>query len=411
MPASEVRPPANDAEVDAWFEAEAVGFGGVVDAEFVAGEKTVLEADRMLGVWEDGRCIAVAGSYGFELTVPGGSFVPAAGVCDVAVLPTHRRRGHLTRMMRRLHDEARARGDSVAVLTASDGSIYPRFGYGIATTHAVWRLDARRARQIEPPELDLETDLLVGVAAAEPLAELWDRTRSVRPGTISRSVEWWRLVLGPYVGWKGGGTVFTLLLRDRSTRIRGAAAYRLAPNVDRGVQDWTVEPLDLLADDPDVEAQLWLELGRMDHVGTIAPRIRPIDDPLRWRLVDPRQLRMDSAVDLLWLCPLDVVSFLGARSYATETSVVLAIEDDFDKEVEGTYRLDTGETGAACARVDDVTPDLRLTASALGSASLGGVGLQVLAAAGRVHEERPGALAAADTAFRTPLAPFNSTFF
>lgn len=408
---SEVRPPATEAEIDEWYEAEAVGFAGFVDPAFVVGERTVLSQDRMLGVREDGRWIAVAGSYAFELTIPGGRPVAATGVCDVAVLPTHRRRGHLTRMMRRLHDEARERGDAAAILTASDGSIYPRFGYGIATTHVLWALDARRAQQIEPPELELTSELLTGEAGAEPMAELWDRTRADRPGTLSRSVEWWRVVLGPYAGWKGGGTVFTLLLRDRAGLVRGGVAYRLKPEVDRGVQNWTAEPLDVVADDPDVEAELWVELGRLDHVGTLAPRIRPIDDPLRWRLVDPRQMRVSAAVDLLWVCPLDVAAVLSARAYQCETSVVLAVEDDFDKEIEGTYRLDTGLDGATCERVDDLSPDLRLSASALGSAYLGGVSLAVLAAAGRVDEARPGALAGATTAFGTPLAPFNSTFF
>jgi predicted acetyltransferase len=312
-------------------------------------------------------------------------------------------------MMRRLHEEGRERGDLAALLTASDGSIYRRFGYGIATTHLTWQLDARRARLTDPPQLDLALELLIGEDGAEPLAELWERTRAERPGTLSRTVDWWRLILGSLEGWKGGGKVFTLLLRDRSGLVRGGTCYRLAWQVDRGVQDWTVEPLDVVADGPDVEAQLWVELGRMDHVGTIAPRVRPIDDPLRWRLFDPRQLKVSSAVDLLWLCPLDVAGLLAARHYETETSVVLAVEDD-DPLVAGSYRLDTSTTGGACEAVERA-PDLRLSASALGSALLGGTGLAVLAAAGRVQEERPGALAAADTAFRTPLAPFNSTFF
>jgi predicted acetyltransferase len=365
----------------------------------------------MLGVWEGDDCVATSGWYPFDLTVPGGLAVPVTGVCDVAVLPGHRRRGHLTRMMRHLHDGARERGDVAAVLTASDGSIYQRFGYGIATTHHCWELEASHARFRSPIEIDLRVELLVGVDGAEPMHELWERTRRVRPGTLSRTLDWWLAVLGPFEGWKGGGKVFTAVLRDGSGLVRGGTSYRIRGAMDRGVQQWRVEPLEIVADDPEVEAQLVAELSQLDHVATIAPRVRPIDDPLRWRLVDPRRLQVAAVVDLLWVCPLDVPGLLSARRYASDVDVVLSVVDEFDSDVEGTYRLRAAAGEARCEPVDDATPDLRLSSSALGSASLGGVGLAVLAAAGQVDERRPGSLAAADAAFRTPLAPFNSTFF
>ena len=75
--------------------------------------------------------------------MPGGALLPAAAVSWVSVLPTHRRRGVLTQMMAAMHDDARARDEPAAILTASESSIYGRFGYGVAA----WRLGAhRRAR-------------------------------------------------------------------------------------------------------------------------------------------------------------------------------------------------------------------------------------------------------------------------
>jgi predicted acetyltransferase len=409
---TEIRPPAGDDEVAAWFATEAMGFGGAVDPAFVEAERTVLPPERMVAVWEDGGPIASAGWYPFQLTLPGGSRTPVAGVCDIAVLPSHRRRGHLTRMMRHLHDEARARGELAAALTASDGSIYGRFGYGIATTHLVWELQTAHAELLDPPNLDLVPETLLGVEAAAPLTELWERTATQRAGTLSRTEAWWRLVVGPLDHWKGGGTVFTLLLRDHDGLVRGAVPYRFVHEVDRGVQAAMVQPLDLVADSPEVEAHLWVELARLDHVARIAPRLRPVDDPLRWRLVDPRRMQVGAMVDLLWLCPLDVAGLLAARSYAASATVVLAVEDTFDPEVDGTYRLEASPEGATCLRVDGaVDPDLRLSSSALGSVVLGGTSLSTLALAGRVAELQAGALATADAAFVTAAAPFNSTFF
>ena len=64
--------------------------------------------------------------------VPGG-VLPAAGVTAVGVQPTHRRRGILRRMMRAQLDAIHDRGEPLAILWASEGQIYQRFGYGLAT--------------------------------------------------------------------------------------------------------------------------------------------------------------------------------------------------------------------------------------------------------------------------------------
>jgi predicted acetyltransferase len=482
--AVEVRPPAGDAEVAAWFATEALGFGGSPSPAFVDQERTLLATERMLGVWEQSRCRATAGSYPFELTLPGGSTVGAAGVCDVTVAPDARRRGHLRALLARLHADARARGDVVAVLTASDGAIYGRFGYGVAASELRWRLPARDLRlratpswsepsttaempevvtsQVVPSQAEasqaealdgggrdggalgggaldngaLDGEVVLGDApcvdgteVAVALDELWERTRRRRPGTLSRTPAWWRAVVGTHEGWKGGGTVFTHLARDAGGRVRGAVVYRLQAADDRGVLEWAAQPLDLVADSAEVEVYLWQVLAALDHVATIAPRSRPVDEPLQWRLEDPRRLRVQARNDQLWLCPLDVAGLLSARRYAAPTALVLAVEHP-DREVAGTYRLEVagGEVDGRpeatapvlvghCERVgplDATVPggvDLRLGADALGALSLGGVSAGVLAQAGRVHEERPGALAGADAALAVPLAPFNSTFF
>ncbi|WP_275666284.1 GNAT family N-acetyltransferase, partial [Streptomyces cinnamoneus] len=50
-------------------------------------------------------------AYSFELTLPGEALVPAAGVTGVGVLPSHRRQGVLTAMMRHQLVELRSRGE------------------------------------------------------------------------------------------------------------------------------------------------------------------------------------------------------------------------------------------------------------------------------------------------------------
>ena len=87
----------------------------------------------------------MAGHYRFTMTAPGGAGLEVPGVTWVSVLPTHRRRGVLTALMDRQIEGYEAAGRSCAVLMASEGSIYRRFGYGVATT-AVQVVDRTPAR-------------------------------------------------------------------------------------------------------------------------------------------------------------------------------------------------------------------------------------------------------------------------
>ena len=70
--------------------------------------------------------------------MPGG-IVPAAHVTMVGVSALHRRRGLLTTMISRLHAEGLDRNEPVAVLWASEGRIYQRFGYGLAAMQRLAR--------------------------------------------------------------------------------------------------------------------------------------------------------------------------------------------------------------------------------------------------------------------------------
>ncbi|MGW5641769.1 GNAT family N-acetyltransferase [Saccharopolyspora sp. NPDC003752] len=95
---------------------------------------SALEMDRnLLATAADGRPVGTAGAYSFELTLPGEILAPAAGVTAVGVLPSHRRQGVLSAMMRHQLTELRARGEFLSVLLASEAVIYRRFGYGPAT--------------------------------------------------------------------------------------------------------------------------------------------------------------------------------------------------------------------------------------------------------------------------------------
>src|SRR5690242_122802 len=104
-----------------------------------------IEVERMHAAFDGERLVGGAGAFSFQMSVPGGDSVPAGGVTVVGVLPTHRRRGVLTSMMRAQLEDCRARGDVAAFLWASEATIYGRFGYGLASRMGSMTLARDRA--------------------------------------------------------------------------------------------------------------------------------------------------------------------------------------------------------------------------------------------------------------------------
>src|SRR6266446_6217313 len=166
----------------------------------------LLPLDRMYGAWSNEVIVGGAGSFAFDLTVPGGD-LPCAGVTVVGVLPTHRRRGVLRSMMRAQLDACRENGESVAYLWATEDTIYGRFGYGLASYSIEVDLPRERSAFHAPAE-PFGQPRLVPLGEAEPLvAPVWERVAAVTPGMFARSSAWWqaRALADPEWRRRGGG--------------------------------------------------------------------------------------------------------------------------------------------------------------------------------------------------------------
>src|SRR5262245_60838857 len=127
------------------------------DARAVAESlRTVWDPSRTWVAWDGSRACGTFRSWGTQLTVPGGAQLPAAAVAAVTVLPTHRRRGILRDLAGHEHAALRERGEAVALLYASEYTIYGRFGYAPGVRNATWSVNARAARIAGPPTGTIE---------------------------------------------------------------------------------------------------------------------------------------------------------------------------------------------------------------------------------------------------------------
>src|SRR5215207_2334579 len=386
--------PATREEFDDFSRAAMSAFHREFSDEDRARYEKIDEPERSLAWFDDGRIVATTMAFTRTLTVPGAT-VGCAGVTAVAVVPTHRRRGLLTAMMRRQLEDVRARGEPVAGLWASEAGIYGRFGYGVGATQA--HVVARRpaARLAAPPSPG--GPLRSGPAGEhlEAMRAVHDRVRRDRPGMLDRAGPWWPDRLHDPQSLRRGAQPLRAVVTDE-----GYALYAVRPDFDEDGAAGNVGVRELVAVTREARAVLWAFLLDQDLTRTVTWELAPVDEPLWLMVTDPRAVRRKLG-DGLWVRLVDVAAALAAREYATDPEVVLEVTDAFCPWNEGRYQL----AGGAC-QPTDAEPDLALDVAALGAAYLGGPTLHELAAAGRVRELRPGALARASSAFRGEVAPW-----
>ncbi len=400
----EYRPIALD-EFDAFLRAGIVAFGQEPLAPETPLGFAVSELDRTRAAFFGDELVGSARNYSFELTLPGGAVVPAAGVSWIAVLHSHRRRGVLRGMMAALDDDAVAHGDAVSILTASEGGIYGRFGYGAATWRTHLHVDRAHAAFVSAPPDGGQFHYLSRAEALERFPAVFARAMPLRSGMVSRPDAWWEESLFNFAP-PSKASFFVLHEADDGTP-DGFLTYEISGDFAEGINRKTLRVLDMVALTSDVRALLWQFAFSVDLVETVsASQIAP-DDPLRFLLTDLRRFRVDAVNDHLWLKVIDVERALAARRYATTECVVLEIHDG---STVTRVELDGAPDRAQC-RTTKASPDLVMGISQLGSIYLGGVRSEQLAAAGRVDEQTPGALARVDAMFASYPSPHCCTWF
>jgi predicted acetyltransferase len=366
------------------------------------------EPERSIAALEGGDVVATAGAYSLQMTLPGGPR-PVAGVTIVGVLPTHRRRGLLTEMMRRqltgLHERQQ---EPVAALWASEGGIYGRFGYGVAARQVGLTGDKPRMRLRRGTPVGTGRVVLAGPERARPhQMSVYEQVRPETVGFLARSDPWWDRILWDPEHARDGATARRHgLYTEQDGTVTGYVTYRLKEDWGPGRNDSEVQVAELLATTPAAYAALWAYVASIDLYPTLRKSRSPLDDPVQHLLADARVLRAE-VYDSLWVRLADVGRGLAARTYSTPVDVVLEVTDDFCPWNAGCWRLSGDESGATCERSTDPA-DLALTAADLGSVHLGGPTLIGLAAAGRVEERTAGAVRAASRAFagdRQPWCP------
>jgi predicted acetyltransferase len=408
-------------ETEKWVKAVAFGFHeSTRTPEHVARSLETYRADRRIltGAYQTREVapgsvpaevpVATFGTLRKTLNIGFGRMLETQLVTAVTVRTSHRRRGLLRRMMSEDLLLAKADGVAMAALTASEGSIYGRFGYGVASFERTVKVDTTARFRLNHQAVGT-VDVAEPKALLDIAPEVFARVHRLTPGSVDRQ-EWYRqLVSGSLArDGKADPAVKVALHYGPDGRVDGYVSYKFL--------GWDTEPptmqvVDLVAATHEGYLELWQFLAAIDLVERITWEEAPLDDPLTWALADPRCVDSSDSRDMLWLRILDVVQVLQARRYPVDGRLVLEVLDPLGLTA-GTFALTVSGGEAAVERINaGADPDLTLDVSALSSIYLGAVCPVTLTAAGRIREHRQGASLQARGLFAVERAAHCLTHF
>ena len=407
--------PADAAATAAWTEAHVRGFHDAAPTPELAAELAGdFPLQRTIGVYDDTIAepavpVATATSWPAALTVPGGE-VTAWAISDVTVSPTHRRRGIARAMLESELRVAALAGLPLAMLTVSEATIYTRYGFGPATWSTDYTVDVRRAGwvgQDAPGRIQF-----VGRDAAVATGRtLFEESRRATVGDVEIVGHRFGRLFGSPSDPAEQRKLRFARYEDEDGTARGLATYRLV-ELANDFTGFTVELLQLVATTDDAYRALWRFLLDLDLVATLKAWLRPVDEPLRWLVRDPRMITTTEVREHLWIRVLDPIAVFAARSYLGAGVLGLRIADPLG-HADGVFTITAGTDGTAVVETGEPEdgPLLDLPVDLVGSLYLGGASAVALAAAGRLTERTPGDAALADRLLRPAKPPVLTTWF
>ncbi|HZN81833.1 MAG TPA: enhanced intracellular survival protein Eis [Mycobacterium sp.] len=377
---------AADADWAAISLLDSTSFGVFGHPEALAAWRTLMPTDSSVIACDGNNVVGMAHYLDMRLTVPGGAELPMAGVTIVAVAPTHRRRGVLRSMYTELHNRIADARYPIAGLTASEGGIYGRFGYGPATIEQEFSVDRRFARFRDDAPDPGGVRIVKPADHRDDLEEIYERWRRQTPGGVVRPKALWDELLADREWVRRGGTeLFAFLHPD------GYALYRVF-----GDDPMIVRVGELVPATTDAGIALCRALFGLDLMEKVVFGTHPAD-PLPYLLADPRVARLTHYEDDLWLRIMDIPTTLEARTYEADVSIVIEISDGFRSDG-GRFALKIRDGRARCAPTD-AEADVRMDLDVLGSLYMGAHKASSYAAANRLHTNDSALLGRLDAAF------------
>lgn len=307
----------------------------------------------------------------------GRELLPLRMVTDVTTSAAHRRRGLLRRMIEDDLADAVEQGVPIAALTASEATIYGRWGFGPATFRHAVEVDTTPGLAFRSFTDPGRVELLEPIEAWPHVKAVFDAFHARQRGSVEWPTQYQDIHTGAY-DFNGSGSnrkIRVALHLDEDGQVDGFAVFQHG-------EKYAVSVDEMAALTPQAQLGLWSFLAAIDRVKTVSFGLFHPDDPLMWALTDLNRVKTTELQEFLWLRVLDVPRALAARPWAADGTLVLEVDDPLGHAA-GRYEIVTRDGVAQVARTD-TGAEVRLTSEMLGSLYLGGVPVRQLHRAGCV---------------------------
>jgi predicted acetyltransferase len=306
----------------------------------------------------------------------GRELVPLRMITDVTTSASHRRQGLLRRLIEDDLADAVAQGVPVAALTASEATIYGRWGFGPATFRQGVEIDTSPGFEMRSFTDPGRVEILEPMDAWPYVKTVFDTFHARQRGSVEWPAQYRDIHTGSY-NFDGGGP---------NRKIR-AAVHLDGGQVDGFVifkhgEKYSIRVEEMVALTTEAQLAMWAFLGHMDRIQKVSFNLFHPDDPLPWALTDLNRVKHTELQEFLWLRILDVPRALAARPWAADGTLVLEV-DDPQGHAAGRFEV-TVTDGVAKVTTTDASADVQVTAETLGSLYLSGVDVRRLHRAGRL---------------------------
>lgn len=373
-------------------------------------------SDRLLGAMDTktGQIVGTGGADQYVLTVPGGNTIGMAGIMGMGTLPTHKRKGIFSSVINKLHSQAKERGDVIAGLWASQSLLYTRFGYGLSTLREDWTINTNHTKLLKQKKESIRFELVDKEKALIEIPKIYDTFRKCQNGATDRTEGYWNYILyeddsAKYN--KSGNCGFFFVLAYKDNKPSGYAIYNF--NKESGVahedDKGTLDVQEIISTDKETNIALWHYIFGIELVEEIKINQRAPGDPLYLMLENPRKLKRET-IDGLWVRIVDPIKMLEKRKYNSEGNITICIAGQNQKDIEGTYSIETDGTNTEVKKVNK-KPDISMKASDLSSIYFGAVSPGEYFQAGNLEIENQNSLIELSKMFFVQQAPWCNTDF
>jgi predicted acetyltransferase len=350
---------------------------------------------RVVGAFERGRLLAMAGTYGMAQYF-GGRAVPMGGLASVAVVPDRRGDGLAKQVCSASLSAMRERGEVISSLYPATTRLYRALGWEVAGLYQWQKLVPTALHAL--PEPSRRALRPASLAELPLLRACYARMAVDVPGFLARPDFWWERLA--FV-WKDHSLY---VAQNEGGGIDGYLVYAQLDGEYSGLGGpFRIAVRELVACTRDAALALWRLCGRWSTQVSDVYAVGTLDDTLLF--VSPDQV-LQPLAQIRWMTRIvDAQGAVAARGFAesADLEAPLALRDPLLRENDGDFVLRVRKGQGELARAQRAASDApRIAIGGLAALYTGFASTSRLARAGLLEGGSPGARAALDLAFAGP---------